>query len=296
MLADCPKCKAHIKVYQMSPYCKKCGVHLMFASFEDQFQRDRRIAEMSMANFRYVMTKIKSAFISGIAQKIKIVASFLPLIALLLPLGSVSVNTAFYSSSLSFNVLGLFYGPFFGNGLFGRLGALSGIPVFGPIASSLKTLIIVYTVITVCAVIILLCGLLCFTGNKKTCYTSVAFSVTGFICTVIFKVLSSSVISACESTGTLAEAKSGNLFIAVCFIFLLSAAASVFSLIRPPVCVFREGDELRVQYRRKYKKGLIALMDIPAPIYESENDRKEREKYIKEAYNINEETEAEVNV
>ena len=48
-MADCPKCGTHVRVYQMSPYCKKCGVNLMFASFEGQFEKDRRIAEMSMA-------------------------------------------------------------------------------------------------------------------------------------------------------------------------------------------------------------------------------------------------------
>ena len=37
---------------------------------------------------------------------------------------------------------------------------------------------------------------------------------------------------------------------------------------------------------RKYKKGLIELMDIPAPIYESAEDKKEKEKLVRDAYNL----------
>ena len=81
MASSCPKCGTTLKIYQMSPYCKKCGVHLMFASFEGQFEKDRRVAEMSMANFRYSMVKLKTAYNGGKAQKLRIAFAFIPLLA-----------------------------------------------------------------------------------------------------------------------------------------------------------------------------------------------------------------------
>lgn len=285
-MADCPKCGTHIKVYQMSPYCKKCGVHLMFASFETQFQKDRRLAEMSMANFRCMLVKLKSAYISGKAQKLKIASVFFPVISLLIPFGSFSISTPVYSSDISFNIIDLFAGPLL-NGLFGKLDALSLSPVFGESLSMLKTLIIVYAVAVVSAVIILLLELICFIGNKKVQISTFIFSGTGIIATVASGIIAFSLkglsdISIINTDVTF-------LFAVSALLFIIPVVASFLCLKNPPVYKFREGDELRVEYRKKYKKGKIELLDIPAPIYESLEDKKERQKLISEAYNISEE-------
>lgn len=289
-MAQCPGCSARIKVYQMSPYCKKCGVHLMFASFEGQFQKDRRIAEMSMAFFRYNMVKLKSAYTSGKAQKFKIVAAFFPLIALLIPSGSLSLVTPVYSSHISFNVIDLFITPFFMNGLFGKLDALSVGPVFGEVASSLKVLMIVYALTAVSAIIILLLELFSFIGNKKVQVMTMIFSVVGVAGSVLLKVFTSSLISAAAGTGNIVNVESGLLFIVNALLFVVPFVSALICLKNPPVYKFRDGDELRVEYRRKYKKGVIDLMDIPAPIYESEEDKAERNRLVCEAYNMTEDT------
>lgn len=284
-MAECPKCKKHIKVWQMSPYCKNCGVHLMFASFETQFQKDRRIAEMSMAYFRVMLMKLKSAYVSGKAQKLKIASVFFPLIALLIPFGSYSVSTPVYSSEISFNLIGLFVGPFFLNGLFGKIDALSLAPVFGESLSSLKILMIIFAFAATSAVVILLAELICFIGNKKVQITTVIFSVIGIISTL-----------ACGIFALSMKTDAGAVNVSVSFLFVISALlfavpliSAIFCIKNPPVYKFREGDELRIEYRRKYKKGEIDLLDIPAPIYESEEDIKERQKLISEAYNMNDE-------
>ncbi len=286
-MADCPKCGKHIKVWQMSPYCKSCGVHLMFASFEGQFQKDRRIAEMSMANFRYLLVKLKSAYASGRAQKLKILSVFLPLLALLIPFGSFSVSTPVYSSDIPFNIIGLFVGPFFLNGLFGKIDTLSLSPVFGESLASLKTLMLIYAVVVVCAAIILLAELICFIGNKKIQAVTIIFSLIGIISSVVCGIFALSKSSAAD--GSVVNISVSFFFIITSLLFVFPLIASVLCLKNPPVYKFREGDELRVEYRKRYKKGEIKLLDIPAPIYESEEDRKERQKLISQAYNMNEE-------
>lgn len=290
-MAKCNRCSSPVKFYQMSPYCKKCGAHLMFASFEKQFEKDRRIAEMSMAYFRYNLARFKNAYIGNKARKLKIAAALIPLIALFVPLGKLQISTPLYTSSMKFDIFGAFVGPFVTDGMFAKLDALSAGPVFGNVVASLKPFILCYAVMAVSAAVILLLEVFSFMGNKKECVLTCIFSATGIISAVLTKVFSAGIVNACETTGSLASASDGFMFIIPVLLFIVPLIAAVNALKHPPVPSFREGDELRVEYRRKYKKGLVDLYDIPAPIYESEEDKKERMKLIKDAYNINEDVE-----
>ena len=256
----------------------------MFASFETQFQKDRRIAEMSMAYFRVMLMKLKSAYVSGKAQKLKIASVFFPLIALFIPFGSFAVSTPIYSSEIPFNITGLFIGPFLLNGLFGKIDALSLSPVFGDALASLKTLMLIFAVACACAVVILLIERICFIGNKKVQIITIIFSASGIISSLAAGIFALS-MKASSQAGAVSVTASF-LFVVSALLFAVPLVCSVFCLRNPPVYNFREGDELRVEYRRKYKKGQIELLDIPAPIYESEEDKKERQKLISEAYNI----------
>lgn len=287
-MAKCPKCDAVLRIYQMSPYCKKCGVHIMFASFEGQFEKDRRISEMSMANFRYNFVKLKSAYIGGLAQKLRIAFAFVPLLSLLLPLGSVQVLTPVYEASFAFHAIDVIAKGILG-GLAGKLGTFAQGPVFGETAAALQTFIIGYMVMAGAAVLVFLFGVLAFIGNKKTSVLMSVFSVIGMVGAVLTKVFGAAVAAAAEGTGGLVAANSNLLFLLACVLFALPVAGSVLSLQKPPVRNYREGDELRVEYRRKWKKGQIELMDIPAPIYESEEDRAEKRKLISQAYRTQEE-------
>lgn len=283
MASSCPKCGTALKIYQMSPYCKKCGVHLMFASFEGQFEKDRRVAEMSMANFRYNMIRLKSAYVGGLAQKLRIAFAFVPLFALLLPLGSMAVQTPFYESSFTLNAIDVIANGILG-GLFGQLGTFAQGPVFGAAASALHTCMLAYLVMTAAAVLVLLIGALGFIGNKKASVLTIVFSAVGMVGAVLTKITGASLVAAANATGSLVNADCGMLFVVALLLFVPPVVASVLCLKNPPERVFREGDELRVDYRRKWKKGEIDLLDIPAPIYESDEDRAERKRLISEAY------------
>ena len=108
---------------------------------------------------------------------------------------------------------------------------------------------------------------------------------------MLTKVLTTGLVTAAAETGSVVTASFGFMFILAALLFAVPLVASVFTLKYPPVYNFREGDELRVEYRRKYKKGEIELLGIPAPIYESEADKEEKRRLISEAYNMGEEKE-----
>ena len=74
VMAVCPKCRKKLKIWHVSQYCPYCGTNIVFHSFETNFEKDKRIAEMSLANFRVKLEKAKKAYVSGWPQKLKIAA------------------------------------------------------------------------------------------------------------------------------------------------------------------------------------------------------------------------------
>lgn len=283
-MANCPKCKKKLHIWHVSQYCPYCGTNIVFGSFEQQFEIDRRIAEMSAGSFRVILEKLKKAFVSGTAQKLKIVACILPLAGLFVPLGSFSVETALYEKKITFWALDMVYNAFMGGG-YGELGMFKDAPVFADAAAAISNAMLVFAVTALCAVAILLSELLCFTGNKRSGISITVFSVLGIAGTVVTKVFCSAAAS-CAEASQIMSASSGILFLIPVAFFAFAAVCGIWGIRRPPVYAFREGDELRADYYNKYKKGKINLMDIPAPISETDEEKAEREKLIKGAYHM----------
>lgn len=285
-MAVCPKCNKKLRIWHISQYCPYCGTNVVFHSFQPQFEKDRRIAEMSIGSFRVKLEKVKKAFLSGVPQKLKIAACILPLVGLFVPLGSFAVNSSLYEKKLTFWALDMVYNAFMGEGYFAVAGEFASDPVFGAACSALKTAMLCFAVMALAAVGILLCELLCFAGNKRTGVSIAAFSAVGIAGAAAAKIACSNA-AACATDG-LITASSNILFIVPVLLFAFAAFSAIWAVKDPPVYEFKEGDELRDDYYKKYKKGEIELMAIPAPIYESEEERLEKEKLIKGAYQMDE--------
>lgn len=285
-MANCPKCGHKLSILNVSQYCPKCGVNIMFANFEPQFQKDRRIAEMSLAGFRINIEKFKSFFVSGLPQKLKISAAFLPLAAVIIPFGSLSVNTPVYSDSVNFSAIDLVYSAFYDGDLYSRVSALAGTEPFGNVASLMSRLMLCFLAAAVFAALILVDELICFIGNKKTS-TAMALAGTGGIVSLCTAAATAFQLrKACGKFSNILNCRVNPLFIVGILLFAAAVFAAVWNLKSPPVRNFQPEDILRDEYRRKYKAGKIRLDDIPAPIAETESERAEREKLIRQAYNI----------
>lgn len=284
-MANCPKCGKKLKVWNVSQYCPHCGANIVFGSFESQFEKDRRIAEMSIGNFRVNLEKVKKAFTSGLPQKLKIAACILPLAGLFIPFGSFAVSTALFEKKFTFWALDMFYNAFLGEGSFNSLGMFVGAPVFGEAAAALRNAMLCFGLAAVGAVVILLTELFCFAGNKRSGVSIIAGSAIGAAGVIAAKIFCSAAVKCAEGSGVM-TAGSNLLFIVPVLFFAFAAFAAVYAMKNPPVYVFKEGDELRADYYRKYKHGEIALTDIPAPISESAEEKAEREKLIMGAYQM----------
>lgn len=283
-MAQCPKCGRKLHVYNWRPNCPGCGVNIMFAGYEQQFEKDRRITEMTLARTKSNFTKFKCAFVGSKLSKIRIVTALLPLAGLLVPFGSLTLSTPIYEKSIALSLLGLL-DAFTGGYLF-NMGAYTGGPVLGETFAALTPALLAYFAVAAIAVLILLTEILCFFNFKVT---SVVLSVMGFLgiaasaATEIFlHKLAGAAASVCG-----VEIGIGFYIQAACFIPIIIISAILAKTGVP--YNFAPGIELRVSYYRKYKKGEIKLMDIPTPIYLSDEDRAEKERLTKELFNISEE-------
>ena len=279
-MAVCPRCQKKLKLWHVSQYCPYCGTNIVFQSFEANFEKDRRLAEMSLAGFRVKMEKLKKAYLSGWPQKLKIAACVLPLAGLFAPLGGMNVKMGWYEDSLWFWALDLVYNAFMGKGYFGAFGSFGDAPVFG-------------MAVTLCAVGILLTELFCFAGNKRTGAVITAFSAVGIGASVAEYVFCRAAVNAAPVGSVFAGYLNGPVFLVPVLLFAFAGVAAVLCLKKPPVITVSKGDALRLAYREKLRRGEIALTDIPAPIYESEEERKEKEKLIRGAYHMDDVKEAE---
>lgn len=295
-MADCPRCGKKLKVTDLSQYCPHCGINIMYANFEPQFNRDRRIAEMSAANFRTNVEKFRTAYFPGTAQKVRLALSIAPVLGLVIPFGTVAVSSPLHSGSLKLWAVDAVYGAFFGSGLFSKLSSLSDNVVFGACAGAVRTMLLVYFAAAVFAVLTLLDGLLCFIGNKKASISMIVFSVLGALSLGAAAAEAYSVKSVSAALGGTVSAEINLLWTACILLFLLPVIGAVMSLKKPPERKTGPEDALRMEYRRKWRAGEIELLDIPAPIAETEEEKKERRKLVKEAYHMeNEGEEAEEN-
>ena len=287
-MANCPKCGHKLSILNVGQYCPECGVNIMFANFEPQFQKDRRIAEMSLAHFRINVEKFKSFFVSGLPQKLKILAALLPLAAVVIPFGSLGVNTPVYSDSVSFNAIDLVYSAFVDGDLYSRVSSLAGTEPFGGVASLASRLMLCFLAAAAFAALILVDELICFIGNKKTSTAMAVFGVGGIASLCASAVTAYQLKSACAGYSDVFTCRVNPLFIAGILLFAFTVFVAVWNLKKPPVRNYQPEDVLRDEYRRKYKAGKIALLDIPAPIAETDSERAEKEKLIRQAYNMDE--------
>lgn len=292
-MAICPKCQKKLKLWHVSQYCPYCGTNIVFHSFETNFEKDRRLAEMSLANFRVKLEKAKKAYLPGWPQKLKIAACILPLAGLFVPLGGMNVKMGWYEDALWFWALDLVYNAFMGKGYFGAFGSFGDAPVFGPAVTALRTAMLCCAVAALCAVGILLTELFCFAGNKRTGAVITAFSLLGAGATAAEYAFCRAAVNAAPVGSVFSGYLNGPLFLVPLLLFAFAAFAAILCLKKPPVIAVSEGDRLRLDYREKLRRGEIDLLDVPAPIYESEEDRLEKEKLIRGAYHMDEVKEAE---
>ncbi len=90
MAEFCPKCNYKLKITDWRPECPKCGVNVMYYGIEDRLREEADKAEYQHAKSQPKYDRLKFALIGHPLSIVRLVLGLLPIIATLLPMGTVS--------------------------------------------------------------------------------------------------------------------------------------------------------------------------------------------------------------
>ncbi len=271
----CPKCGAEIARFDLSPNCKKCGVHIMYYTQEEDLRRDAKKTELEFTTARLLVAKIKAAYIKGKATMLRIVFLLLGVASLLLPLYNVKLSFPWWEYEISIGALGVY--NIINDSLWTMLGAFSDIGV-GKVLFVIMLVSLVLLILTALSLVGCFgAWILSFINIKKTAKAAVAFAVPAILFQLGGTVLS---FIAVNLSGAIEFVTVKPLFGGILTVIILSAfiAANIALINNTPEIPLKEADRKRLEIKEKLKKGEITLDELPLPIVEEEKEEPENNK------------------
>lgn len=105
-MALCPKCGRHLNIWHIKAECPTCGVNIPNYDWEGRLNEDAENAQIAWAKFNKFTGNFKSALFGSKLRIIRFIFTFVPLVALILPLASYSVNLPFvFADSVNMNLV-----------------------------------------------------------------------------------------------------------------------------------------------------------------------------------------------
>lgn len=126
-MAQCPNCKRKLHIWNIKAECPDCKTNISNYRWEERLEEDAYAREEAFFKMHSTLHKIKFAAVGNILRIIRLVCSFLPIIAYLLPVisfvekledgsfsepVSVSLLDIFLSDSFNFDIAEIFLGIF----------------------------------------------------------------------------------------------------------------------------------------------------------------------------------------
>lgn len=268
---QCPNCNGHIDRFDLSPECRHCGVNIFYFQQEKLLSDDAKMCELEYASLRILTAKLKTAFIGGKLQIIRIVACILTLASLVVPFADTNARLILAEKGISFGAIG-FYNAF-ADGSFGALLALHGIDAFSSFTVRAAVLALCIVLILLASLGVLGCEILSFLNIKKSAkimnrfsVCGIAFGVLSFIAALLLKNASGELIGVSLGFGPLAAV------LAFAFVLVLNLII-LKKNISPDI---KEVDLMRVEMRKRVKSGEVSLDELSLPVFESEEEKEKR--------------------
>ncbi len=104
-MANCPSCGRILNFWNVKAECPYCKVNIPNYNWEQRLDEDAANAEIAWKKFRIFTGNFKSALFGNKLRIIRFVCTFVPLVALVLPLASFDINLPFVSASGNFSLL-----------------------------------------------------------------------------------------------------------------------------------------------------------------------------------------------
>lgn len=105
MSKKCPKCGYSLKIWDVRAECPKCQTNIPNYKWEERLEKDADDAELAFARMHYSIKNFKQSVCGSKLRIIRLVLTFAPLIALVLPLYSFKITLPFYEETQSISFL-----------------------------------------------------------------------------------------------------------------------------------------------------------------------------------------------
>lgn len=271
----CPKCGAHIKRFDLSPNCKNCGVHILYYSQEKELARDAKRTELEFAKARVFVSKLKAAFIAGIAPVSRMILGVLSVAVLLCPLGRFYISVPFFETELSIGALGIY--KLISDGMITLLPDFAASGIGGSAAVLAAAAEICFILAALCILALFFAWILSFTDLKKT-----AKAQCVIISLAIFFILVSEIL-VCVAFYAAPPVKAVTVYpvywgtAVIILEFSAFLASNILFLKHIPTVTVSETDIKRIEIYKKIKAGEITYDDLSLPVFETPEEREQRE-------------------
>lgn len=282
-MANCPKCGKKLHIYNVSQYCPECGTNMRFYGYTENFFKEAKLAELTQAGIHIKIRRLKAAFIGSKLTIARLATMLLPVIALLVPAGSFSMNLPYDSADFQISGLGLY--NMFSGGDLNYFMNMKNSEIGGAAFSALTNALILYVSVALLAVFVLVSCILCFISYKNMQKITSVLACLGIIDTVIAMVFIKNFVTKANACPFMsAKFIPGLLVATVCFAAVL--VVNLLLSIKGIPVEYDEGMEERTAIYKKVKSGEISIDDLPQPVVQTEATRKIDEEIAKEAENI----------
>ncbi len=99
MAATCPECGHKLHFWNVKAECPNCGINIPNHKWEERLEQDADAAEEAFAKMHFKTKNFKSSLTGSKLRIVRLIMTFAPLVALVLPLYKVNINLPFYQKS-----------------------------------------------------------------------------------------------------------------------------------------------------------------------------------------------------
>ncbi len=154
-MADCPKCKAHLKLTDWKPNCPHCGANIVVYDLQERLMQEADAAEVQYYHFQKKVDRLKASFVGSKLAIIRIFTSLIPIAALFLPIVKIKLAAPFEVFDGNMGVLDIY-------NMFDKLDPAVFISLIGQ--SETRTVGILFTasiILLLLSVVVMLVHFLC---------------------------------------------------------------------------------------------------------------------------------------
>ncbi len=144
-MAVCPKCGQLLKIWNVKAECPYCGVNIPNYNWEERLDEDAKNAEIAWAKFRIFTGNFKSALFGNKLRIVRFICTFLPLIALVLPLANYSLTLPIVNNgSTNMSLLDFTLNTLLSLNWGGLIGLISGQNIGSPVLFIMVAILLLY--------------------------------------------------------------------------------------------------------------------------------------------------------